>query len=138
MGYRGGGVALVWDGHILLGKRLFNPEKGYFSIPGGGANEGETLSTAAFRELAEETGIRIPKANIMRSEKVVISLPFFNWETDILYLSKKPSPPKGRKGLYPEFVRNTLKWYPLSMLPEMKLAFGMGEVVRRLGSKKTS
>jgi phosphopantothenate---cysteine ligase (CTP) len=45
---------------ILLGQRLTEPWKGYWSFPGGNAEPGEDVEAAARRELYEETGITAP------------------------------------------------------------------------------
>ena len=43
------------DSQILLVKRKNEPFKGYFALPGGFINEGETVEDAARRETKEET-----------------------------------------------------------------------------------
>ena len=54
-GYKGTGCLVVnGDGQILLGRRTDN---GLWSTPGGHVEEGEEFSTAAIRELKEETGL---------------------------------------------------------------------------------
>jgi 8-oxo-dGTP diphosphatase len=44
---------------ILLVERAGNPLKGYWSIPGGLVETGESLDQAVRREVREETGLRI-------------------------------------------------------------------------------
>ena len=43
--------------HILLIKRMFDPFKDKWALPGGFVDMDEELDTAAYRELAEETSI---------------------------------------------------------------------------------
>lgn len=50
-------VAVLNNGEVLLVKRGKAPFLGYWSLPGGSQNFGETLSSAATRELREETGL---------------------------------------------------------------------------------
>ena len=40
-------------------KRAADPDKGYWSVPGGLVNIGETVEDAAVREAFEETGLRV-------------------------------------------------------------------------------
>jgi mutator protein MutT len=55
----GVGVVLVEDGRILLVQRGHEPSKGLWAVPGGKVDFGETLSEAAVREVAEETGLEV-------------------------------------------------------------------------------
>lgn len=53
-----GASVLVCKGEsYLLIKRGKEPYKGYWSLPGGSQEAGETLEEAAHRELMEETGL---------------------------------------------------------------------------------
>lgn len=49
---------------ILLAKRIFEPYKGYWDIPGGFIQTGETWQEAAKREISEELGIDVDVKNI--------------------------------------------------------------------------
>jgi ADP-ribose pyrophosphatase YjhB (NUDIX family) len=64
------------EGKILLIKRAKEPNKGKWSIPGGGIELGETISEAARREVFEECSVEIEiervldsADNIVRDEK---------------------------------------------------------------------
>jgi 8-oxo-dGTP diphosphatase len=51
----GVGVVILKGDKILLGKRLNEPAKGKWSIPGGAVELGETIEQAVIREAKEET-----------------------------------------------------------------------------------
>jgi ADP-ribose pyrophosphatase YjhB (NUDIX family) len=47
------------DGKVLLVRRARSPGKGFYSLPGGRVEFGESLHTALTREVDEETGLTI-------------------------------------------------------------------------------
>ncbi|NHJ23796.1 MAG: NUDIX domain-containing protein [Candidatus Lokiarchaeota archaeon] len=55
----GVGVLLVRNEKLLLVKRKYNPDAGYWSIPGGHLDLGERVEDAAEREALEETGFNV-------------------------------------------------------------------------------
>ena len=55
----GVGVLLVRDNRLLLIKRKYNPDAGYWSIPGGHLDLEEKVEVAAEREALEETGFKV-------------------------------------------------------------------------------
>ncbi len=55
----GVGILLVRDEQLLLIKRKYDPDAGYWSIPGGHLNLGEKTEVAAERETFEETGFKV-------------------------------------------------------------------------------
>lgn len=62
IGYKGAGVVVTAPdpegrARVLLGQRLFRPYAGYWSLPGGGMEEGDggNFRACAARELFEET-----------------------------------------------------------------------------------
>jgi len=52
-------AAIFRDGKVLLTRRARSPAKGFYSLPGGRVEFGESLHTALHREVDEETGLRI-------------------------------------------------------------------------------
>lgn len=47
------------DGKVLLVRRARSPGNGFYSLPGGRVEYGESLHTALTREVDEETGLKI-------------------------------------------------------------------------------
>jgi 8-oxo-dGTP diphosphatase len=55
----GVGAVIVQDGKLVLVRRGVEPDKGKWSIPGGGVELGETVRDTAVREAKEECGLDI-------------------------------------------------------------------------------
>lgn len=53
------GALIFEDEKILLVERAGEPLKGYWSLPGGLVETGETIEDAVRREVLEETGLRV-------------------------------------------------------------------------------
>lgn len=52
-------AAIFRDGRVLLVRRARSPAKGFYSLPGGRVEFGESLHAAVTREIDEETGLAI-------------------------------------------------------------------------------
>lgn len=52
-------AAIFRDGKVLLTRRARSPAKGFYSLPGGRVEFGESLHQALIREVDEETGLTI-------------------------------------------------------------------------------
>ena len=52
-------AAIFRDGKVLLARRARSPAKGFYSLPGGRVEFGESLHQALSREVDEETGLKI-------------------------------------------------------------------------------
>jgi len=55
----GVGILLIRDKTLLLVKRKYEPDLGYWSIPGGHLDLGEKVEVSAVREAFEETGFKV-------------------------------------------------------------------------------
>jgi ADP-ribose pyrophosphatase YjhB (NUDIX family) len=52
-------AAIFRDDHVLVVRRARSPAKGFYSLPGGRVEFGESLHAAVHREVAEETALTI-------------------------------------------------------------------------------
>jgi len=52
-------AAIFRDGKVLLVRRARSPGKGFYSLPGGRVEFGESLHSALHREVDEETGLKV-------------------------------------------------------------------------------
>ena len=57
---------VIKDNQVLLMYRVRNGEH-YYSIPGGGVEEGESPDTAEFREIFEEYGVLLKRSTYLGS-----------------------------------------------------------------------
>ena len=57
-------AAIFRDDKILLVRRARSPAKGFYSLPGGWVEFGETLHVALHREVREETALKIEIAGL--------------------------------------------------------------------------
>jgi 8-oxo-dGTP diphosphatase len=64
-------AAIFRDGKILLVRRAGSPARGFYSLPGGRVEFGETLHAALHREIGEETGLRIDILDLAGWREVV-------------------------------------------------------------------
>ena len=64
-------AAIFRDGKILLVRRARSPAKGFYSLPGGRVEFGETLHAALHREVDEETALKIEIVNLAAWREVV-------------------------------------------------------------------
>jgi 8-oxo-dGTP diphosphatase len=64
-------AAIFRDGKILLVRRARSPAKGFYSLPGGRVEFGETLHQALHREVDEETALKIEIVGLAGWREVV-------------------------------------------------------------------
>ena len=66
------GLAIVYDGKILLGQSRGRKSGTGYGIPKGGIEEGESHLDTAIRETYEEFGIKVPKSLISKIEHTFV------------------------------------------------------------------
>jgi ADP-ribose pyrophosphatase YjhB (NUDIX family) len=68
------GAIPEWEGRLLLCRRAIEPRYGYWTLPAGFMENGETAAEAAARETAEEAGARVELLDAFS----MISVPYVN------------------------------------------------------------
>jgi ADP-ribose pyrophosphatase YjhB (NUDIX family) len=81
------GTLPVFQDQVLLCKRAIEPRKGYWTLPAGFMEQGETLEAGAARETIEEAGIDINCEQLLTS----ISVPHIS-QVHIFFLAHMNSP----------------------------------------------
>jgi len=104
-------------------KRNNEPFKGYWSIPGGHIDFGETAEQAVIREVKEETGLNFkPKFLGYRDELY----PDINWHAEVLVFYGEVEGEEEIDGK--EIV--AIKWFDIHETAKMKLAFEHEKTIR--------
>lgn len=108
-----GGVLLNENQEILLLLRNTNPEKGYWSIPGGRVEFGEYLEDAIIREFKEETGLQCYIRSLLGITNHIVQnshwvSPCFLLETRSLSELYNMEPDKHAE----------IRWFNISQLPD--------------------
>jgi bifunctional NMN adenylyltransferase/nudix hydrolase len=62
-------AVLVKSGHVLMVRRKANPGRGLLALPGGFLQQNTKIVDSALKELKEETRIRVPKEDLIKSLK---------------------------------------------------------------------
>jgi len=107
---------------VLLIQRGFDPYKGCWAFPGGFMNMDETTEECAFRELMEETGLKVEELHQIGAYSKVDRDPRGRTIT-VAYLAIIDSPleVKGQDDA------ERAEWFPIDKLP--KLAFDHEEIM---------
>jgi 8-oxo-dGTP diphosphatase len=118
-------AAIFRNSKILLVRRARSPAKGFYSLPGGRVEFGETLHTALHREVDEETSLKIEIVDLAGWREVV------------------PGPTGGGHYLIMSFAArwvakepilndelDDFKWLPPDTLGDLKLTGGLQEIIQ--------
>jgi len=68
------GCLPIWEDKIMLCRRAIEPRKGFWNLPGGYLENGETVEEGAAREVREEAGISVEVTTL----HTVFSIPKIN------------------------------------------------------------
>jgi len=120
--------------HLLLVKRKFNPDAGYWSIPGGHLDLGERVEDAAVREAFEETGFKtrvtklagiINKVMLDKEGKVEYHYVLINYFVEQIEGDPNQPPVADDDALEAKFV-------PFEELKSYRLTLSLIELLKRL------
>jgi ADP-ribose pyrophosphatase YjhB (NUDIX family) len=117
-------AAIFRDGKILLVRRARSPAKGFYSLPGGRVEFGETLHAALHREVAEETTLKIEIIDLAAWREVV---PGTGGGGHYLIMSFAARWSRGEVVLNDEL--DDYKWLAPEALGELKITGGLQEVI---------
>jgi 8-oxo-dGTP diphosphatase len=118
-------AAIFRDGKILLVRRARSPAKGFYSLPGGRVEFGETLHAALHREVSEETALKIEIAELAGWREV---LPAAAGGGHFLIMSFAAHWQAGEVALNEEL--DDYKWLAPDALGELKLTDGLLGVIQ--------
>jgi 8-oxo-dGTP diphosphatase len=118
-------AAIFRNGKILLVRRARSPAKGYYSLPGGRVEFGETLHAALHREVDEETALKIEIIGLAGWREVV---PGATGGGHYLIMSFAARWSSGEVVLNDEL--DDFRWLEPESLGDLKLTGGLPEVIR--------
>jgi 8-oxo-dGTP diphosphatase len=117
-------AAIFRDGKILLVRRARSPAKGFYSLPGGRVEFGETLHAALHREVAEETALKVEIVDLAAWREV---MPETGGGGHYLIMSFAARWSAGEPVLNDEL--DDYKWLAPDAVGELKMTFGLQEVI---------
>jgi ADP-ribose pyrophosphatase YjhB (NUDIX family) len=115
------GCVPEWEGRILLCRRAIQPRLGFWTMPAGFMENGETLQDAAARECYEEALARVEIGSLL----AVVSVTHAN-QVHVMFRAKLTEP---RFAAGPESLEVAL--YEEADIPWADLAFPSGEFTLR-------
>ena len=116
-------------GSILLVERGKHPLKGYWSIPGGLVETGETLDEAVRREVLEETGLRVKPVEMFEVFERVMKDARGRTEYHYLLLDYVCTVTGGTLRAGDDVAR--VEWVTRGHLRDYKMTEGTREVIER-------
>lgn len=121
-------AAIFRDGKVLLTRRARSPAKGFYSLPGGRVEFGESLHQALAREVDEETGLDIAIVGLAGWREVLPAAPgaghYLIMSFAALWVAREPA-------LNDEL--DDYRWISpgaLASLSDLKLTGGLDEVIQ--------
>ncbi len=99
---------LIKDEKVVVTKyKKGNKKFGYYDIPGGKIEEGETPEQTAIREMKEETGLKV--GDLKYKGNMIIEYPNRIFDFDVFITNESKGEPQ-------EFEENTSEWIEINEL----------------------
>jgi 8-oxo-dGTP diphosphatase len=117
-------AAIFRNDNILLVRRARSPAKGFYSLPGGRVEFGETLHAALTREIDEETALKIEIVGLAGWREV---MPGTSGGGHYLIMSFAARWASGEVVLNDEL--DDFKWLKPDAIGDLKLTGGLPEVI---------
>lgn len=124
------GAIAVDEDDLLLIRRGRGVAAGFWSVPGGRVEEGETLAEAVVRELREETGIEGVCGELVGVEEVLAEGFHFVILDYAVSVLERAEPEAGDDA-------SEAAWVPLNDVAELPLAEGLAEFLHDHGILRT-
>jgi 8-oxo-dGTP diphosphatase len=118
-------AAIFRDDKILLVRRARSPGKGFYSLPGGRVEFGESLHTALHREVDEETALKIEIAGLAGWREVLPEAPGNGHYLIMSFAARWSS---GEPVLNDEL--DDFRWLPPDTLGDLRMTGGLQEVIQ--------
>ena len=118
-------AAIFRDGRVLLVRRARSPGKGFYSLPGGRVEFGESLHTALHREVDEETAIQIDIVGLAGWREVLPSAGSGGHSMIMSFAARW----KAREPVLND-EHDDFKWLKPDEMGELKMTGGLQEVVQ--------
>jgi 8-oxo-dGTP diphosphatase len=112
------------EGKVLLVRRARSPGKGFYSLPGGRVEFGESLHTALAREVDEETGLRIDIIGLAGWREVLPAAPGSGHYVIMSFAARWAAREVTLNDEHDHF-----KWLAPAAFGDLKLTGGLPEVV---------
>lgn len=108
-----GAVILNPQNEILLLERNKSPEHGYWSIPGGSVEFGETIEDAIVREVKEELGLEVRIIKMLRVTNHILKEKKIHWVSPAFLVKIISGEPQNKENT----KHNEIRWFPIFHLP---------------------
>jgi len=119
-------AAIFREDKILLVRRARSPAKGFYSLPGGRVEFGESLHAALHREVAEETALKIEIIGLAGWREVLPGASGGGGHYLIMSFAARWS--SGEPVLNEEL--DDFRWLSPNALGDLNLTAGLPEVIR--------